>query len=557
MEARNRPLKDWMTRIRSHQIELPRFQRMEAWGHKEITDMLDAAVQDLPVGSVLILEIGGKLPFISRPVAGAPSKGERINELLLDGQQRLTAFWKALTDSYPDRSYFIEVPSDVEKEFTVTSVSRWVREGKRYPAWADSPMECWKRRYVPVSLFDPDSSAEQKLQEWIKQAEKNDITRFSLLAILARLRQRFASYNLPFLFLPVGTTKEVALDVFIKMNTRTVRLTTFDIIVAQMEEAADESLHEMVDSLSKSVPHLSAYDTKEDLVLSAMALLQDRVPNQTGYLGMDFKKMVEDWPKFVDASKRAVEFFEQEMLFDNSRLPTESILAPIIALWSFVENKPDQVGNARILFRKYMWRGFFTDRYEQAATTASLQDYRALREVLKGKAKENKVPCFDKNLHALPTKEAIIQASWPKKRDRLARAILQVSLQGGAHDIADDSVITRNNITLREYHHLYPVEYLRSKGSAGEDDIYRALNCALISWKTNRIIKAKEPLEYLGERTDASLLGEAEIRRRLNTHAISYKGLAACDYNAFLDERATTIVQAMNELCAGKTWQPK
>lgn len=69
------------------------------------------------------------------------------------------------------------------------------------------------------------------------------------------------------------TPKEVALEVFIKMNTRTIRLTTFDIIVAQTEESTGESLHDLVEGLASTVPGLAAYDAPEDIVLNVMSLL--------------------------------------------------------------------------------------------------------------------------------------------------------------------------------------------------------------------------------------------------------------------------------------------
>ena len=58
MEARNRKLTDWFTRIRTGQILLPRFQRHEAWSHREITSLLESVLRDLPTGAVLTLEIG-------------------------------------------------------------------------------------------------------------------------------------------------------------------------------------------------------------------------------------------------------------------------------------------------------------------------------------------------------------------------------------------------------------------------------------------------------------------------------------------------------------------
>ena len=45
----------------------------------------------LRVVDQLILEVGDEEKFVSRTLADAPDSGEKINEQLLDGQQRLTA----------------------------------------------------------------------------------------------------------------------------------------------------------------------------------------------------------------------------------------------------------------------------------------------------------------------------------------------------------------------------------------------------------------------------------------------------------------------------------
>lgn len=567
MEARNRTLPDWMTRIRTHQIMLPRFQRMEAWGYREITDLLEAVLRGLPLGSVLILEIGEERPFVSRTMAGAPNTGERVTELLLDGQQRLTAIWRALSNNYEDRTYYIELPEKPGGETEVISVSRWRKNGRRFPVWADNPVSCWERRRVPIHVLRPGQDGEADMDQWVKDAirvpeehkEQAEIQKArsenQLSRDLLRLRQQVAQFNLPFLSLPIKTPKEVALDVFIKMNTRTVRLTTFDVIVAQTEEATGESLHDLVGGLVSRLPALGAYDTPEDLALGAMALLQDRVPNQSGYLGLNLDQMVKDWQKLEACAKTAVQFLEDEGVYDKERLPTESVLAPLVALWNWVPDHPDQLGNARILLRKYIWRAFFTTRYERAAATAALQDFRALRDVITGETSENSVPCFNEEMHPLPTTDEMKQAGWPKYRDRLGRAILAVSLLGGAHDVAEGVPVNREHLKRREYHHLFPSAYLRELGL--DDNVAdRALNCALISWKTNRTIAAKEPVAYLEERTQASALGKGEIQRRLRTHALDFTDLVRGDYESFLQSRALSIEEAMRQLCQGKIWKP-
>src|SRR5687767_12874684 len=112
MEARDRTLKKWFERIQSRELALPRFQRHEAWGPNEVAALLTSIMRELPGGAALILEVGDKSPFISRTLVGTPNEGERIVELLLDGQQRLTAIWRSLTDDYPDRTYLVSFEED-------------------------------------------------------------------------------------------------------------------------------------------------------------------------------------------------------------------------------------------------------------------------------------------------------------------------------------------------------------------------------------------------------------------------------------------------------------
>jgi hypothetical protein len=81
--------------------------------------------------------------------------------------------------------------------------------------------------------------------------------------------------------------------------------------------------------------------------------------------------------------------------------------------------------------------------------------------------------------------------------------------------------------------------------------VNRALNCALITWRTNRHISAKTPFDYLQQRTAAAHLGESEVRHRLESHLISFDALVAGDYDAFLDDRAELMLEEIGRLAVG------
>jgi len=552
MEARQRLIKDWLTKVRTRQILLPRFQRYEVWSSNIVSEFLTSIIRDLPVGSTLVLGVGKEEPpFISREIVGAPKEGERVTELLLDGQQRLTALWRSLTDNYPDATYLVNIKDDKNPE--VITITRWERNGKRFPLWVDQPRECWERELIPVKLLNPDD--ETTYQTWADSASNGDLVLARKIEhVITPLRSQIASFNLPFLYLPSETPKDVAIEVFVKLNTMLVRLTAFDIIVAQLEAATGEPLHDLVASLNSSVPEIIYYTEPSNLVLSVDALLQDKTPNQRGYFELDLKKFAEDWPKIVKGTKELVQFLEDERIVDADRLPAESVLAPLIALWIQAPETSDERGNTRILLRKYLWRSFFTERYDRAVPTAILQDYRVLKKVIAGEAKASEVPCFDENTYPLPNKEKLIQSRWPRYKDRLSRALLLLTIRGGAEDVKDGAPLSIRNIHQRHYHHLFPIAWLKEKGLTEDPNL--ALNCILINRRTNSEISAKEPIKYLLETCESSDLGKDEICKRLATHFVDFDLLAQGDYSKFLEERAKACCSAIISLCDGSAWRP-
>lgn len=553
MKADDRSIEDWIAAIEQGRLQLPRFQRFEAWGPRPVADLLETVLDDLPCGAATVLQVAGNPTFKTRQIESAPSGRGVITELLLDGQQRLTAFWRSLTDSYEDGTFHVSLDRSPEpgRFHRVVHQARWVAsDGRKFPLWANRAKETLERRLIPVRLLRPGSSGEVTASEWIDQATEGDAVRArDLDRLIGKLREQMAHYNFPLISLPPDTERDVVLDVFVKINTSSVSLTAFDVIVAQVEGELGHSLHDRVDELIQQVPAIERYVEPPNLLLNGLALLQDRVPNQSGYFSIDWTKLEATWPILVEGARRMVEFLEQERVFDADRLPSVVPLPVLLALWAHAPSGPDQLGNARVLIRQYLWYAFFTARYESASATASLQDYRELAKAIQIGARSSEAPIFGDEL---PSPDQLMAAGWPRKRDRLGRAILLLSFQGGALDIADGAEITSSNVRRREYHHLFPVALLKRVDGTVNPDL--ALNCALLTWRTNRTISDSPPAEYLAKRADEALLGDAALRHRLATHALDYASLVDGGYSTFLTTRATVYAEAIRRLCEGEPW---
>lgn len=553
IEARNRLLPDWFTRIRTHQTVLPRFQRFEAWDYSRVTQLFNTILQELPVGAALVLEIGNEEPFVSRTLKGAPETGERVTEHLLDGQQRLTGLWRGLHNNYDDRTFFLCLATDEETGLPhfVNSISRWRNKGDAAlrPLWANQPREQWKRRMVPLHLFAPEISAQQSFREWVREAIENQDERDGISDLVSSLRQKFASFNLPFMSLPVTTKKETALDVFIKMNTSASPLSIYDIVVAQVEARMGKSLHDLVADTRVAFPTISAYYSPEDLALYSSALLQSRAPTNATYMAKDFgPQLLANWDVFCKGVSRTGDFLEQERIFDAARLPSDVVMPVLVALWGVAPEGLDAEGRARSVLRRYLWRAFFSDRYERSTNSRALVDFNELKPLVIGKGSSTP-SIFNDDLHPLPQPQELVDAGWPVRKDRLARAILALSMRLGGVDLADGSAATRTNLGSREYHHLFPKGYLEGI-EVPDEQIYRSLNCALVTWRTNRNISDKKPERYLAERLDGTGITEAAIRARLLTHLIPYDEMVSGDYQTFLDRRAAMVFAEMTKVCS-------
>ncbi len=588
--ASDRPLSEWFSFIQQGQVKLPRFQRYEAWDKERIRSFLNTIVDNLPAGVTLVLGVGNKEKFISRYISTAELNGakSRVTEHLLDGQQRLTAFWRTMHNNYEWEQYFIYVPELDRKnpgrtgDVEVHWKRRWRdADGQQCPVWTRDPAKCLQRGLFPIDLLRPGDEGTDRLA-WVEEATRdskpgeNDTgdkwaaymsIHVGLMRVIDELRVRVAHFNLPCLSLPADTPKDVALRVFILMNTNSQPLSTYDIIVAEVESVTGEPLHDMVDRLKSARPQVARFDDTEDLILATSALLQDKTPNNRGMLEMDKQKLLDNWESLARGLERMAGLLESQKVFDRARLPTNAVLAVIAAAYKQVPESGDFVGKAETLLRAYLWSAFFTDRYENSAASRAYADFKQLKELLSnprfGEKDREKIPVLNREEHALADVDSLMAAGWPKRRDIEARGILAIFNYFGAHDFADGRPVSHENVPLREYHHIFPDALLAEAQAENRDS---AMNCALITGTTNRIVGRKDPMDYLKERVQWA--DDQEISGRLKTHLIPYdllnkahyqgldgeelKSGVEADFKQFRLKRAQLVHRAMEQLSAGE-----
>ena len=121
-----RPVQEWLERAAEGVIALPLFQRSYVWKSREsIADYLRAVFMNRPTGVFLVLKTNGSPKFPSRTLKGIRGAGQQeAEELLLDGQQRLTSLWHVFNGTAPVR-YYVKVQSLAQRDVSVQDVVSW------------------------------------------------------------------------------------------------------------------------------------------------------------------------------------------------------------------------------------------------------------------------------------------------------------------------------------------------------------------------------------------------------------------------------------------------
>ncbi|MEP6627339.1 MAG: DUF262 domain-containing protein [Ginsengibacter sp.] len=592
--AQDRTISIWFQKIENGEIKLPRFQRPQAWDKNRICSLLDTVTNNLPLGVTLLLNVDEE-QFVSRYLVTAPKTNSRVTEHLLDGQQRLTALWRSLHNNYEGAKYFLKIPKydkyatgdSEDLDSNIFYTSRWVnKNGVTMPMWADKSSESFSRGLIPLDLFRP-TDISNEYEDWVNEAilpEKptSDSENFEakleawmnlkndIIKIIRDYRETISHFNLPFLALPTQTKKETALQVFINMNTNSKPLSQYDIIRAEIEGVKGISLDDYQNRLNSSNPNIQHYFELPFLILATSALMQDKLPNQRGMWDMKKNLVVENWDKMsIGLAKMAV-FMESQGIYDKARLPTNAVLSVIAALYTYIPDSLDSRGAAETLIKKYLWSSFFTDRYENSAASSAYNDFIALKNILLNNAKENginysekDVPVLDRQKYPLSTEDELAKVGWPKRENIRGRGILAVYSKLGAIDFADGTHLTRQQLIegKRHYHHVFPDALLKEANI----ESFLALNCSLITDKTNLNISNKEPYRYLKERYNWT--SEEIVHSRLKSHLIPISELKnggyaelsetdkiekiQTDFESFISKRAKYVVNAINRLAEG------
>ena len=588
-----RRVQEWLELAEQGKIALPSFQRSYVWkSNQSIADYLQAVFENRPTGIFLVLKTNGEPQFASRSLKGMDVEGERADELLLDGQQRLTSLWDAFNGSAAV-GYYVEVGSLTQHDVSVRDVRFW-SDGSATGRRMRDPENAYKKNLVPVSILRDKSSSPGELGqiwEWCRAAVNDpDDARRLERAINCLQKEVLLQRDLHYCELDADTEKDKAIEIFVQSNKSSVKVNDFDIAVALALDEGDENLRERISDFSRQSEVIRHYfNADEDdeeaviaplgewLLFSACMTVKGIAPKKRRFeevIRDVFQPGGEDPDQLLDGLLHnvagALNKLSEHGVATRDMLPA---LPPVHVLTSLQDKlnaltTATELGIANRLISAYLWRSFFTERYEAKANDRLFEDYNALKKCMRviketgTLGPSDGVPIFNDDEYPLPSVEMLSNLAppmvpWIKGANRLGRAVAAISMCGVPIDWATkDRLDARKMRELKgegklDRHHIFPRKVL---SGLGKRVINHGLNGVVLAGPTNKEFSTKVPAEYLGGILERQRgLTERELRERVESHLVPYDvlmkdGEVPDIYREFIQSRAELVARKIREL---------
>lgn len=589
-EYKSRQIHQWLHMADSGALALPDFQRSWVWNPARTAQYLKAVIENRPTGTFLILESDEKPQFGSRRFNGMATEASPAEELVLDGQQRLTSLWKALGgETDPKHRFYLQVRNLVTLDLKVDEVTFYSPRtgfGKKL----EDPQFAYGKNCVPIDILadrrtriDKDVGIElREIWHWCDAAKGNggamDVKLLDT-AIRTYLREELLfNRHLWYCNLYRSTKTSVAVDIFVETNSSSVQIKRFDIVVALARGKYDKDLREKIhDSVRSSdiMEHYFKPDPEEwipdvgEWMLRVACLRSGKAPKESNYQDA-FETMVGDvglasLDDLMKDLEGTLGIAAREGSPTMRTLPSWPPLHVIAAIQEVAAGFRDPLKiNARDkLICAYYWRSLLTNRHEAQANDRLLVDYtdlcRCIEEISEhGRVVGSLPEVFDEDVHPVPGADQLAESLPWIGSGRLGRAVAALVSRRGPLDWATgqkfdvERIRELEDMRRLDRHHVFPRDVLKREG-IDRMRIQHGLNGVLLNRFTNRKLAKSDPHDYFDDILKE--VTENDLRDRVESHLVPYdtmwtKSTVEERYKQYIKMRAERVSLEIKKVTA-------
>ena len=578
---------DLVRGVRIGRIGLPDLQRPFVWADNKVRDLFDSMMKGYPIGYVMIWES----PSDYETKKNVIGKNEKIHnepkELVIDGQQRLTALVAAMygvvvkDKNFSDKEIKISF-NPLTREFAV-----WTPAYERDTEWISRISDVFlaKEQNTIITLrrkFIKDANEGRAKKNLPELSEEEEITVENNINALLNL----SDFSLPTLEIQYNADEEAVADIFVRVNSGGQKLTENNFIqtlISVYENETSDKINEFSEK-SRIPADNTSYNTllaiePSHLIRMAVGVGFKRARLRYAYMLLRGKNLKTG--KFSAEERQANLDKFKDALDKVMNLNNWHGFINIVAEAGYISNKLIASSNAVVfsyvlyLIAKYdykldamslkkcisKWFFMSTITYFYTGSTESEVEnqFADLRDV---HTAEEFIAYIDKVIEThftddyfkltLPSElnsAAAISPAW--NGYIAAQIVLNTPMLFSNTPVSKYFVIgssgTKHAI---DKHPIFPKHYLEQIGYTNDRDRNQLANFTYLDYATNIEISDKAPVDYVSGYREK--LGEEGYKKACEQNALP-ENFESMEYPEFLEKRrqlmAQVVRKAYEELC--------
>ena len=564
MQTNDKPLVDLMRDIHEGRIQLPDFQRGWIWDDNRIRGLIASITRGFPVGAAMFLSYGGdSLHFKYRLFEGISSANSVPNDLVLDGQQRLTSAYSALygegavrtrTDKGKEiyRYYYISIEqvldADADRLDAIISVPETKQLtsdfGRKVELDLTTPNKEYAAKMFPLNIILDPAKTFQWEQAYLAHYghEANISKEYS--DFKSRIVMPAFQYKIPVITMEKDTPKEAVCQVFENVNQGGVSLTVFELVTAifAMEDfdLRQDWEHRVGTYFSGDLLNVV---TSTDFLTACTLLAAYQGKGTVSCKKKDVLNLkLTDYKAYADALcegfREAADLLAEERIFARREIPYTTQLIPLAVLCTLLlEKNQIKSSNVKQRIKQWYWCGVFGELYGSANETRYVNDVVGVMRWLDG----GELPKTVQDAYFNAPRLLLLRT----RQSAAYKGVMALILKHGSKDFisGQDMDFTQFKAANIDIHHIFPRSYCIKSGLP-EEKWDSVINKTPISYITNREIGGAAPSEYL--KHIAAKVDRSSLTAYLSSHWISMEDCETDDFNAFMRHRATALLDAVS-----------
>jgi hypothetical protein len=513
-------------------VVIPRFQRDFEWKPDFVVALLASVARNWPSGQLLLMK--GTRNFPSRTLRGVDEDVGDVQYSVLDGQQRLTALYRAFFDKDTKRVFYFRLGAYMregrilDESFAYVARGTWDKICPDYARQADPTsrtLPAGKPSRPATQLVEEDRVLTLRTyldeNEWaawlnhIPQSEHDEYREHR-----GALKDRLTTYQFPVTLIEESDTEETLTSLFVTVNLRQLQLGTFDLVVAKSWRKDSFDLRQKwFEAIGRDqegqqgaeAKHSSLRDFRLDaeVLLRLISLLAgDESTSKANLVALDPDFVRANTDKALKALDGTLVFLQAHAGVIPESLPSEAGILPMARV---LVDKPaltrGEASANRLL--QWFWLTTFGQRYGRGGTnTLVVQDARQLQEWLDGGVVPEAMTTF-----SFKRSDLFDEVTG---NDMLLNGVFCLENHSGARDWITGELISENGRKPRlgggdpssvlGRHHVFPQDasrdHLRESmtedsalpwDDAGFDPVDVVVNRALLFSSTNSEIGSHSP----------------------------------------------------------------